>query len=63
MSIFDTATVCGRLCTLTDFASVAFYKDKQKRRTGSETDWIKCIKISPAEELGICEYMLACALT
>ncbi|EKM55265.1 uncharacterized protein PHACADRAFT_208778 [Phanerochaete carnosa HHB-10118-sp] len=32
---------------------LAFYKDKQKRLTGSETDWVKCMKISPAEELGI----------
>ncbi|GJE87054.1 mitochondrial outer membrane protein [Phanerochaete sordida] len=32
---------------------LAFYKQKQERLTGSEADWIKCIKISPAEELGI----------
>ena len=28
---------------------VAFYKEKQKRRTGAENDWVKSIKISPAE--------------
>ncbi|KAI0077111.1 hypothetical protein K474DRAFT_1662044 [Panus rudis PR-1116 ss-1] len=30
-----------------------FYKEKQKRRTGSEEGFAKCIKISPAEELAI----------
>ncbi|KAJ3526621.1 hypothetical protein NM688_g8239 [Phlebia brevispora] len=33
---------------------LAFYREKQKKRTGEETDFVQCIKISPAEELGIC---------
>ncbi|OBZ65787.1 Mitochondrial outer membrane protein IML2 [Grifola frondosa] len=32
---------------------LAFYKEKQQRLTGSEADYVRCIKISPAEELGI----------
>lgn len=28
---------------------MVFYKEKQKRRTGSEDDFVKCIRISPAE--------------
>ncbi|KAH9952147.1 hypothetical protein B0H21DRAFT_817869 [Amylocystis lapponica] len=32
---------------------LAFYREKQKRLTGSEKDYVKCMKISPAEELGI----------
>jgi len=32
---------------------VAFYKRKQTRRCGSESDFAECIKISPAEELGL----------
>ncbi|KAJ3763330.1 outer membrane protein Iml2/Tetratricopeptide repeat protein 39 [Lentinula raphanica] len=30
-----------------------FYKEKQKRRGGDETKFAQCIRISPAEELGI----------
>ncbi len=29
--------------------TVAFYKEKQKRQTGSEADYVKSIRISPAE--------------
>ena len=29
--------------------SVAFYKEKQKRLTGSEDDYVKSIRVSPAE--------------
>jgi len=32
---------------------ITFYKEKQKRRTGSDADYVRCIRISPAEELGI----------
>ncbi|OSX65485.1 hypothetical protein POSPLADRAFT_1134175, partial [Postia placenta MAD-698-R-SB12] len=32
---------------------LAFYREKQKRLTGSEADYVLCMKISPAEELGI----------
>ncbi|KZT09584.1 uncharacterized protein LAESUDRAFT_741851 [Laetiporus sulphureus 93-53] len=32
---------------------LAFYKEKQKRLTGSEANYVQCIKISPAEELAI----------
>ena len=30
-------------------ALVAFYKEKQKRLTGSEDDYVKSIRVSPAE--------------
>ncbi|CCL99980.1 uncharacterized protein FIBRA_02005 [Fibroporia radiculosa] len=32
---------------------LAFYKEKQKRLTGSEDNYVQCMKISPAEELAI----------
>ena len=32
-----------------------FYQDKQKRLTGSADNWSQCVRISPAEELAICE--------
>ncbi|OCH93858.1 hypothetical protein OBBRIDRAFT_789896 [Obba rivulosa] len=32
---------------------IAFYKEKQIRWTGSDADYVQCIKISPAEELAI----------
>ncbi|KAF9481931.1 hypothetical protein BDN70DRAFT_875724 [Pholiota conissans] len=32
---------------------LAFYKEKQARRTGSEKNFIQAVKISPAEEIGI----------
>lgn len=35
--------------------TVTFYKEKQKRRGGDEKNFAQCIKISPAEELGICK--------
>jgi hypothetical protein len=34
---------------------VAFYKEKQQRWGGDPDKWVECIRISPAEELGICE--------
>ncbi|KAE9403990.1 hypothetical protein BT96DRAFT_917160 [Gymnopus androsaceus JB14] len=35
---------------------LTFYKEKQKRRGGDEKNFVQCIKISPAEELGICAH-------
>ncbi|PIL24330.1 hypothetical protein GSI_14083 [Ganoderma sinense ZZ0214-1] len=32
---------------------LAFYKEKQKNLTGSEADYVRAVKISPAEELAI----------
>ncbi|KAI0929242.1 hypothetical protein AcV5_006552 [Taiwanofungus camphoratus] len=32
---------------------LTFYKEKQKRMTGVEDDFTQCIRISPAEEIGI----------
>jgi len=32
---------------------LAFYKAKQKKRGGSEADYVDCIRISPAEELAV----------
>ncbi|KAL6298596.1 hypothetical protein BKA93DRAFT_830556 [Sparassis latifolia] len=32
---------------------LAFYREKQKRWTGSEEHFARCIRVSPAEELGI----------
>jgi len=32
---------------------LAFYKEKQKRRTGSEEGYVQCMKINPAEEIAI----------
>ncbi|KZT19316.1 hypothetical protein NEOLEDRAFT_1142229 [Neolentinus lepideus HHB14362 ss-1] len=32
---------------------IAFYKEKQKRRRGNEAEYVQCISISPAEELGL----------
>lgn len=32
---------------------ITFYKEKQKRRGGKEAEYVQCISISPAEELGL----------
>lgn len=37
---------------------VAFYKEKQKRRGGDEAKFAECIRISPADELGICKFTI-----
>ena len=37
------------------FTLVQFYKEKQQRKTGSEAKFAESMRISPAEELGICK--------